>query len=70
MAGHPQLELDLVMQAAYDPDVRIAVNEALVRLVFNEGGAEEHDVVKLASEGAAQLVEKILRFARVSGTHD
>ena len=70
VAGHPQLDLDLVLQAGNDPDVRVAVHEALVRLVFNERGAEEHDVVKLAPERAAQLVEKILCFARVGGPHD
>ena len=50
--------------------MRVAVHEALVRLVFNEGRAEEHDVVKLASERAAQLVEKILRLTGVGGPHD
>ena len=70
VAGHSQLDLDLVLQAGNDPDVRIAVHEALVRLVFNEGGAEEHDVVKLAPERTAQLVEKILCLARVGGPHD
>ena len=67
VAGHSQLGLDLVLQAAYDKDVWVAVHEALVRLVFNECGAEEHDVVKLAPERAAQLVEKILCLARVGG---
>ena len=70
VAGHPQLDLDLVLQAAHDKDVRVAVHEALVRLVLNEGGAEEYDVVKLAPERAAQLVEKILRLTGVGGTHD
>ena len=53
VAGHPQLGLDLMLQAGDDKDVRIAVHKALVRLVFNEGGAGEHDVVKLALERAA-----------------
>ena len=59
-----------MLQAGNDKDVRVAVHEALVCSIFNECGAEEHDVVKLAPEGAAQLVEKILRLARVSGPHD
>ena len=56
VAGHPQLGLDLMLQAGNYPDVRIAVHEALVCLVLDKCGAEEHDVVKLASEGAPQLV--------------
>ena len=56
VAGHPQLGLDLVLQAGDDNDVRVAVHEALVRPVLNEGGAKEHDVVKLAPKRAAQLV--------------
>ena len=70
VAGHSQLGLDLMLQAGDDKDVRVAVNEALVRLIFNEGRAEEHDVVKLAPERPAQLVEKILRFTGVGGPHD
>ena len=59
-----------MLQAGDYPDVRVAVHEALVRLVFNEGGAEEHDVVKLFPERAAQLVEQILRLTGVGGSHD
>ena len=70
VAGHPQLDLDLVLQAGDDPDVRVAVHETLVRLILNEGGTEEHDVVKLTPERAAQLVEKILRLTGVGGPHD
>ena len=70
VAGHPQLDLDLVLQAGDDPDVRVAVHKAFVRFVLNEGGAEENDVVKLAPERAAQLVKKILCLARVGGPHD
>ena len=40
VAGHPQPVLDLVLQANDHKDVRIAVHEALVCLVFNEGGTE------------------------------
>ena len=46
VAGHPQPVLDLVLQAHDNKDVRIAIHEALVCLVLNEGGAEEHNVVK------------------------
>ena len=51
VAGHSQLGLDLVLQAGNDKDVRVAVHEALVCLVLDKGGAEEHDVVKLALNG-------------------
>ena len=70
VAGHPQPVLDLVLQAHDHKDVRIAIHEALVCLVFNEGGAEEHDVVKLALEGSPQLVQKILCFTGIGGPHD
>ena len=53
VAGHPQPVLDLMLQAHDNKDVRIAVHEALVGLVLNKGGAEVHDVVKLAPEGAS-----------------
>ena len=59
-ASHPQPVLDLVLQAHDHKDVRIAVHEALVGLVLDKGGAEEHNVVKLAPEGALQLIQKIL----------
>ena len=56
VAGHPQPVLDLVLQAHDHKDVRIAVHEALVCLVLDKCGAEEHNVVKLALEGSPQLV--------------
>ena len=55
-AGHPQPVLDLMLQAHDHKDVRIAVHKAFVGLVLDKGGAEEHDVVKLALEGTPQLV--------------
>ena len=69
-AGHPQPVLDLMLQAHDHIDVRIAVHEALVCLVLNKGRAEEHNVVKLASEGASQLVQKILRLTGIGGPHN
>ena len=59
-----------MLQAGNYKDVRIAVHEALVCLVLNKSGAEEHDVVKLASEGAPQLVQKVLCLTGISGPHD
>ena len=59
-AGHPQPVLDFMLFAHDHIDVRVAIHEALVSFIFNEGGAEEHDVVKLALEGTPQLVQKIL----------
>ena len=70
VAGQPQPVLNFMLQAGDDKDVRVAVHEVLISFIFNKGGAEEHDVVKLAPEGAPQLVEKILCLARVSGPHD
>ena len=57
-AGHSQLDLDLVLQAGNDPDVRVAVHEAFVCLVFNEGRAEENDVVKLAPKRAGSWLRR------------
>ena len=70
VAGHPQPVLDLVLQAHDHKDVRIAVHEALVCLVLDKCGTEEHDVVKLAPEGAPQLVQKILCLTGIGGPHD
>ena len=70
VAGQPQPVLDLVLQAHDHKNVRVAIHEALVCLVLNEGWAEEHDVVKLAPEGASQLVQKILCLAGIGGPHD
>ena len=50
--------------------MRVAVHEALVGLVFDKGGAEEHNVVKLALKGAPQLVQKILCLTGIGGPHD
>ena len=70
VAGHPQPVLDLVLQAHDHKDVWIAIHEALVCLVLNEGGAEEHNVVKLSLEGSPQLVQKILCFTGIGGPND
>ena len=59
-----------MLQAGNCPDVRIAVHEALVCLVLDKCGAEEHDVVKLTSERAAQLVQKVLCLTRIGGSND
>ena len=69
-ASHPQPVLDLMLQAHDHIDVRVAVNETLVGLVLNKGGAEEHNVVKLALEGSPQLVQKILCLTGIGGPHD
>ena len=69
-ASHPQPVLDLVLQAHDHKDVRIAVHEALVGLVLDKCGAEEHNVVKLALKGSPQLVQKILCLTGIGGPHD
>ena len=56
-----------MLQAGNYPDVRIAVHEALVCLVLDKCRAEGHDVVKLASEGAPQLVQKVLCLTGIGG---
>ena len=70
VAGHPQLGLDLMLQANDHINVRIAVHEAFVGFVLDKGGAEEHNVVKLSFEGAPQLVQKILCLTGIGGPHD
>ena len=70
VAGHPQPVLDLMLQAGNYPDVWIAVHEALVGLVLDKCGAEEHNVIKLALEGAPQLVQKILCLTGIGGPHN
>ena len=69
-AGHPQPVLDIMLQAHDHINVWIAVHEALVGLVLNEGRAEEHNVVKLALEGTPQLVQKILCLTGIGGPHN
>ena len=70
VAGHSQLGLDLMLQAGNNKDVRIAVHEALVCLVLYKGREKEHNVVKLTSERAPQLVQKVLCLTRIGGSHD
>ena len=69
-ASHPQPVLDLVLLAHDHINVRIAVHETLVGLVLDKCGAEEHNIVKLALEGAPQLVQKILCLTGIGGPHD
>ena len=58
-----------MLQAHDHINVWIAVHTALVCLVLDKSGAEEHDVVKLSLEGAPQLVQKILCLTGIGGTH-
>ena len=59
-----------MLRAGNHKDVRIAVHEALRGLVLDKSGAEEHDVVKLASEWAPKLVQKILCLTGIGWPHD
>ena len=54
-----------MLQADNHKDVRVLIHEAVVSGILNKGGAKEHNVVKASPEGATQLVQQILRFARV-----
>ena len=58
-----------MLRACNYKDVRIAVHEALVGLVLDKSGAEEHDVVKLASEWDPQQVQKILCLTGIGRSH-
>ena len=69
-AGHPQPVLNLMLLAHDHIYVRIAIHEVLVCFIFNKGGAEEHDVVKLSLEGSPQLVQKILCLTGIGGPHN
>ena len=69
-AGHPKFKLDLMLQAGDYKYVRIAVHKALVCLVLDKCGAEEHYVVKLTPERAAQLVQKVLCLTGIGWPHD
>ena len=51
-------------------NVRVAVHKAFVGLILDKGGAEEHNVVKLALEGALQLVQKVLCLTGIGGPHN
>ena len=59
-----------MLQAHDHIDVRIAVHEALVCLVLNKSGAEEHNIIKLALEGTPQLVQKILCLTGIGEPHN
>ena len=50
--------------------VRIAVHEVVISGVLDKSGAKKHDEVKLAFEGAPQLVQKVLCFTGICGSHD
>ena len=67
-AGHPMPVLDLMLQA--HDHINVWIHEALVGLVLDKSGAEEHDVVKLSFEGAPQLVQKILCLTGIGGPHN
>ena len=54
-----------MLRAGNHKDARIAVHEALVGLVLNKSGAEEHDVVKLAFEWAPQQSQQILCLTEI-----
>ena len=59
-----------MLQAHDHINVRVAVHEAFVGLVLDKGGAKEHNVVKLAFEGAPQLVQKVLCLTGICGPHN
>ena len=48
----------------------VSLHKLVQRLVIGEGRADEHDIIKLAAKGAAELVHEELRLARVCRPHD
>ena len=45
-----------MLLADYHENARIVINKAAVSCIFNKGGAEENDVVKLPPAGASKLI--------------
>ena len=59
-----------MLQADNDENVWVFIHEAVISGIFNKGWAKEHDIVKPSLEGDTQLVQQILRFARVGRPND
>jgi len=49
---------------------QVSLWKPIQRLGIGEGRAYKNDIIKPAIEGAAELVHKKLRLARVGGTND
>ena len=60
----------MVLLADDNVQPRVSLCKPVQRLVIGEGRADEHNVIKIAAEGAAELVHKELRLARVGRPHD
>ena len=58
------------MLADADIHARVSLCKPIQRSVLREGRADEHNVIKLAAEGAAELVHEEQRLARVGRLHD
>ena len=64
-AGHSQPNLDLALLADDHIQLRVSLCKPIQRLVIYEGRAEENDVIKPATEGVSELVDKKLCLVRV-----
>ena len=63
--GHLQPCFDMVLLADYYIQPRVSLTKHVQRLVVGEGRADQHNVIKLASEWAVELVHEKLSLARV-----
>ena len=68
--GPFQPKFNLVLLTDDDIQARVSLCKPAQRLVICEGRADEHNVIKLVTEGAAELVHEELRLARVGRPHD
>ena len=51
-------------------DVRVFIHESVVSGILNKGCEKEHDIIEPSIEGARQLAQQILCFARVGWPND
>ena len=69
--GHFQPKFNLVLLVDDDLQPRVSLGKQGKCLVMRECRADEHDVIKLATEGAAtELVHKDLRLPQVGWSDD
>ena len=68
--GQLQPCFDTVLFADYHIQPRVSLTKPVQRSVVGEGRADQHNVIKLASEGAVELVHEKLSLARVCRTNN
>ena len=65
-----QPRFDMVLLADYYIQPRVSLTKPVQRSVIGEGRADQHNVIKLALESAAELVQQKLSLARVGRAND